>query len=258
MRCRDCQGAYLYPRLREPDMLAHYRRSEYYKGGDYGYQDYMAQERSLRITFRTLLKRMQQQGLTGGNLLEVGCGQGFLLDEARPYFQHRVGLEFSPSAVEKAREMADEVYLGGVEALPPEDLFDCIMATQVIEHVYAPETFLSVLVARLKAGGCLLLSTPDTGGLVHGLTGARWPSLKAPEHVVYYDVASLSRLMKACGLVKVGKFPYSETFPLATITEKFGFRPPGFLARLVIKIPGASFACVGFKGGERSGYRGSR
>jgi hypothetical protein len=72
-------------RLIEIAMQEVYREPSYYEGGESGYADtsYAAQEFALRAMFQRLLQNLAKRGLTGGDLLEVGCGYGHLLDEAR-------------------------------------------------------------------------------------------------------------------------------------------------------------------------------
>src|SRR5947207_15737744 len=109
------------------------RQPSYYAGGECGYADtsYVAQEPALRATFKRLLANLATRGLTGGDLLEIGCGYGYLLDEARPFFDRRVGTDFSPEAADIARTTGAEVFIGGFEQIPPERKFDCVVATQV-------------------------------------------------------------------------------------------------------------------------------
>src|SRR4026207_214822 len=134
----ECGLHFLYPRLIERAMQEIYRESSYYEGGACGYADtsYTAQEFALRATFKRLLQNLAKRGLTGGNLLEIGCGYGYLLDEARSFFGRRVGTEFSPEGAEIARATGAEVLVVGIEQVPFEAKFDCVIGTQLIEHVY--------------------------------------------------------------------------------------------------------------------------
>src|SRR6266581_1129019 len=161
-RCIECGFHYLYPRLIESAMQEAYRQSSYYEGGACGYADttYTAQESALRATFKRLLHNLAKRGLTGGDLLEVGCGYGYLLDEARLFFNRCVGTEFSPQGAEIARTTSVEVFVGGIDQVPPGAKFDCVVATQVIEHVYEPLSFVKRLATRTKPGGHIVLATP--------------------------------------------------------------------------------------------------
>lgn len=224
-----------------------YRESSYYEGGTCGYADtsYIAQESALRATFKRLLHNLAKRGLTGGDLLEIGCGYGYLLDEARLFFNRRVGTEFSPQGAEIARVTGAEVFVGGIEQVPPEHKFDCVVATQVIEHVYEPLSFVKRLANHTKPGGHIVLATPDIGGVLRKLMGRRWPSFKAPEHVVYFDFQTLSSLMDQAGLRGVHRLPYPHAFPLGLIAAKFGLALPSVLAHVKVWVPATTVAAYG-------------
>jgi SAM-dependent methyltransferase len=246
-RCGACGLYYLYPRLIESAMQAIYRESSYYAGGESGYGEtsYRAQESALRATFQRLLQNLAKRGLTGGDLLEVGCGYGYLLDLARPFFARRTGTDFSPEAAEIARATDAEVFVGGIEQLPPGSKFDCVLATQVIEHIYDPLPFVKRLVSHTKPGGHIVLATPDIGGALRKVMGTRWPSFKVPEHVGYYDFHTLSLLLEQAGLGDVRRIPYLHAFPFSLIGSKFGLPLPRLLGHLKIWVPATCVAAYG-------------
>lgn len=246
-RCQTCGTHYLYPRLTEAAIQLVYQDPTYYQGGRSGYADtsYFDQEMALRATFKCLLRNLRTRGMTGGDLLEVGCGYGYLLDEARSLFVRRVGTEFSPHAAAHARETGADVFVGGVEQLPRDAKFDSALAIQVIEHIYDPIRFMKQLLAHIKPGGYVLLATPDIGGALRKLMGKSWPSFKVPEHVIYFDFDTLKRLMTEAGLAGVRRFPYPHAFPLGLIAVKFGFSLPPALARVNVWVPATTVAAVG-------------
>ncbi|SRR6266568_46666 len=246
-RCTECGLHYLYPRLTEPAMQEAYRQASYYEGGACGYADtsYTAQESALRATFKRLLRNVARRRLTGGDLLEVGCGYGYLLDEARSFFDQRVGTEFSAQAADIARATGAEVFVGGIEQLPRDSKFDCVIAIQVIEHVYQPLSFVKGLASHTKTGGHIVVATPDIGGILRRTMGRRWPSFKVPEHVLYFDFSTLSSLMHQAGLGDVRRLPYPHAFPLGLIAAKFGLTIPPMLARFKVWVPATTVAAYG-------------
>jgi SAM-dependent methyltransferase len=246
-RCVECGFHYLYPRLIESAMQAVYRESSYYEGGACGYADtsYTAQEFALRATFKRLLHNLAKRGLTGGDLLEIGCGYGYLLDEARSFFGRRVGTEFSPEGAEIARATGAEVFIGGIEQVPSEAKFDCVIGTQLIEHVYEPLSFVKRLAGHTKSGRHIILATPDIGGVLRKAMGQRWPSFKVPEHVLYFDYSTLSSLMRRAGLDDVHRLPYPHAFPLGLIAAKFGFTLLPSVGRFKVWVPATTVAAYG-------------
>lgn len=239
VRCGSCGLVYLNPRPKESVASRLYEGDGYFgHEGAAGYEDYASQEESLRITFRRFLGELDRLGMTGGSLLEVGCGYGYFLDEARRHFRSRAGLDLSLKAAARAREMTGaDVRTGGPGALPAGEQFDQIIAINVIEHVYDPVPFLNSLYSRLSPGGWLALATPDIGSFWHRLLGRRWPSFKIPEHVAFYDAGTLSRLLAGAGLIEVRKIPFAHAFPLGLIAKKMGARLSDRLGRVPVWLP---------------------
>lgn len=245
--CTHCGMSFLSPRPTEQSMMSLYQQDDYFSGSDQGYSDYSAQELALRATFRRLLENLAARGKTGGDLLEIGCGYGYLLDEARTYFKHRVGTDFSAGAVEQARISADEVYRGGVDAINEVEAFDCIIASHVIEHVYHPQDFIKGILKRLRPGGAVVIAAPDMGSLWRKLMGGRWPSFKLPEHILYFDNQTLPRLLEQCGVQEIKAVPYLHAFPLPLIADKFGVRLPNFCNKYSLWLPATTVAYIGVK-----------
>jgi 2-polyprenyl-3-methyl-5-hydroxy-6-metoxy-1,4-benzoquinol methylase len=246
-QCLVCGFHYLYPRLAESAIREVYQQSSYYEGGTCGYADtsYTDQEGALRATFKRLLDNLYRRGLAGGDLLEIGCGYGYLLDEARAYFDQRVGTDFSTGAAATARATGAEVLVGGIEQVPCGSRFDCVLAIQVIEHVYKPLSFVERLTSHTKPGGHIVLATPDIGGALRKVMGRRWPSFKVPEHVAYFNFRTLSAVMHRAGFKDVRRLPYPHAFPLGLIAAKFGLTMPPVLARLKIWVPATTIAVHG-------------
>ncbi len=243
--CRSCGFYYLSPRLTEAAMLNMYRNDDYFEGKGVGYERYNEQESSLRATFRRLMINLEKRNLTGGVLLEVGCGYGYLLEEARGFFDTRIGTEYSRQAIAQASKRADRTYEGGIDQIPANDRFDCIFTIQVIEHIYQPRSFLESLCRHLNPGGRMVIVTPDIGCFWRRLMGHRWPAFKIPEHVLYFNKWSLYKLLREVGMVGIRSLPYPHAFPLSLLAAKLNISLPSILGRFILWIPAATLAMVG-------------
>jgi SAM-dependent methyltransferase len=244
-RCRNCRLWYLCPRLAEPIMHECYVDDTYFEGGEGGYSSYQAQEPTLRPTFRRFLAELSRRGMTGGRLLEVGCAYGFFLDEARGFFDHRTGTDYSAAALEKARGRADRLVLGGCGEIAPGETFDCIAVIHTIEHIYEPQAFLRELAGHLRPGGWLVLATPDMGAFWRPLLSHRWPFFKIPEHVTFFDRRTLPELLRRSGLVDVQPLPYASFFSFDLIGEKLGRKMPTALGSRQVRLPATTVAAAG-------------
>ena len=247
VQCRDCDFYYLSPRPTEEVMTRRYSMDAYFTGQAGGYSDYEAQEASLRATFRNFLANLATRKLVGGSLLEIGCGYGYLLDEAKPFFHTRVGTDFSSEAVERAQQKADCIYQGGVGQIPAHECFDCVIATHVIEHVYNPIDFVNQLSSHLKTGGKLILAAPDMGSFWRRLMGHRWPSFKLPEHILYFNRQSLCTLLRKTGYENTMPLPYPHAFPFPLIASKLNLPLPSYLQSFSVWLPATTIAVCGFR-----------
>lgn len=248
VQCATCALSYLSPRLSETTMLRFYQDDKYFENGDVGYLGYLQQEKALRYSFRRLLRHMHRRRLDGGTLLEVGCGYGFLLDEAKPYFDYRVGIDLS-TAVERATERADRVYQGDLDTLPTGERFDCIILVSVIEHVHNPVGYLRALRDRLRPGGKVVVATPNVDSIFRRLLGARWPAFQVvPEHVGFYNGPTLSALLTRAGFSGVTSLPFVRAYPANMVIEEFNVWPRLFgpLGNRNVAFPGYMVARCGF------------
>jgi SAM-dependent methyltransferase len=248
VQCPACALSYLSPRLSEAAMLRFYEDDAYFENGDVGYAGYSLQEQSLRYSFRRLLRQLHRRRLDGGSLLEVGCGYGFLLDEAKPYFDSRVGIDLS-TAVDRAAGRADRVYRGDLDTLPAGERFDCIILVSVIEHVHNPVEYLRTIRERLRPGGKVVVATPNVDSVFRRLLGPRWPGFQViPEHVSFYNGPTLSALMKRAGLCGVTSLPYVRAYPANMVVEEFNVfsRILGPLGHRNVAFPGYMVARCGF------------
>jgi SAM-dependent methyltransferase len=245
-RCADCGFAFLCPRPTERSLRSLYESEAYYASGtNAGYSDYAIQETALRATFARVMRVLARRGLAGGSLLEVGCGFGFLLDEARGWFARRDGTEIAKPALAAAAHRADDVFRGGIESVPEGRRYDVVLSSHVIEHVHRPRDFVSAQVDRLLPGGTVIVATPHMGSIWQRMLGSRWPSFKIPEHLLYFDLRSLERLLQDAGLVDIRRLPWLHAFPLALIARKLGVSVPERMGRRILWIPGTTLALTG-------------
>lgn len=105
------------------------------------------------------------------NVADLGCGPGWALIEAsRQGVGSVVGLEISRGILTAARNNFENsgqqlarlsLILGNSEHVPlRNDSFDCVVATELIEHTHYPEKLLSEIHRILKPGGYAILSFP--------------------------------------------------------------------------------------------------
>jgi SAM-dependent methyltransferase len=95
-----------------------------------------------------------------GKVLEIGCGQGSVLQRLATSFPQAQfsGVDLSEDAVVRARRKGLEVNWGTSPSSL--DKYDTILAFGVLEHVPSPTAFLTDLRARLTESGEVILGQP--------------------------------------------------------------------------------------------------
>lgn len=210
-----------------------------------GYSDYAALEPGVRRTARARLRRISR--LLGHRpvraLLDLGCGTGVFLDEARRAGFEVSGVEVSPYGAAVAAERGLSVRraaLNDVELEPSS--CDAVTLWDVIEHVPDPAETIARAAGALRPGGVLALSTGDVTSLCARLSGRRWHLFTLPEHLYFFSPASLCMLLQRAGL-RVRRITREVNWaPLGYAVERLSKSlvgrhvrlPMGPLARLVL------------------------
>ncbi|RMG96665.1 MAG: class I SAM-dependent methyltransferase [Deltaproteobacteria bacterium] len=134
-------------------------------------------------------------------ILDVGCGEGFVLDRlARAGVEAELyGLDMSASAVTEARARLGDrarIEVGDARTPPFDEPFDLVLMTEVLEHIPNPEDMLPVL-DRL-AREHLILSVPWEPFFM-GLNFLRGKNLSRfgndPEHVNHWGRRGFRRFV---------------------------------------------------------------
>lgn len=134
-------------------------------------------------------------------LLDVGCGAGSFIEAAARAGWQATGIEVSRKAAEYVTGRGFEVFCGELEnAGYPDDHFDVVILSEVLEHVPNPRALLEASARVLRTGGLLWGTTPHGRGISARLLGMRWSTVCPPEHLQLFSVAGIKGLFKDIGL----------------------------------------------------------
>jgi SAM-dependent methyltransferase len=134
-------------------------------------------------------------------LLEVGCGTGADLLWAKEHGWDVFGLEISESAVgvAKMRGLQNVQCSTFENADLPCDAFDCIVMSQVLEHLYSPSSALKRCHQLLRGGGLLLVGVPKFDSWNRHALGNYWGNLQFPVHLYHFNQPVLERMIRNAG-----------------------------------------------------------
>jgi len=159
-------------------------------------------------------------GPRGGRLLDVGCGQGELLEAARARGWRVQGVEPMEAASEVARERGLDVVTAVLEDSGlPERAYDVVSAFHVLEHVPDAPAFLAELARRVRPEGLVVAESPNWDSVLRRATGAGWMHLRPLEHLVHLSPAGMRLALERAGLEPVAIRTPSHLARLHTLHE---------------------------------------
>lgn len=158
-------------------------------------------------------------GLNVKRVLDIGAGNGKLCSDLAAQGYQVVGSEYDLKGVEIARENYPKIpfYNFGVqddpaELLAREALFDVVVSTEVIEHLFSPHLLPLYAKEVLREGGYLVMSTPYHGYFKNLLLSLfnKWDfhhtALWHGGHVKFWSRRTLTQLLEENGFIVIGFF----------------------------------------------------
>ncbi|GGE00164.1 class I SAM-dependent methyltransferase [Rhizobium anhuiense] len=208
-----------------PEALAAYYTETYYQTERSSYRREYLPEELHAIRLRITQRAAKAQSILGdsrrGRLLDVGCGEGFVMAEFASRGWTVAGIDFSAVGVENMnREMADRVEQGDIFALLQAHIaanttYDLVWLGNVLEHVLDPIGLMEALRLLVEPGGLLVVTVPNDGNAYHetllsngDIDRRFWIAI--PDHMSYFTADSLKITAKATGwdtLAIIGDFP---------------------------------------------------
>ncbi|MBI5365342.1 MAG: class I SAM-dependent methyltransferase [Planctomycetes bacterium] len=225
VRC-PCGMVYLDPRPDGPTLGRMYSDPAYYtEGYNLGVEteNYFDRKDELVLQYTETARALADELGGKGELLELGSAGGFFLEGARRAGFSVRGVELSAPAADYARrELGLDVFEGWLEHAPWQDgSFDVAYADNVLEHTTDPLGTLRKLRALLKPDGHLVVVVPSYVNspwfralllaqrvLPRKLLGQELVRILKldpdrdsghPYHILEFDRATLSRLVRAAG-----------------------------------------------------------
>jgi ubiquinone/menaquinone biosynthesis C-methylase UbiE len=190
--------------------------------GDYQYRAMQSGHPMQRFWHRGKLLMIDQlirpHLRSGSRLLEIGCGAGNLLLQSTVAGSYPVALDLSMQALTFVRSRLEEAQSAPEapngfactqaigESLPFRDnLFECILLSEVIEHLEAPQVSIREAARVLCPGGRLLITTPNYRSFwpimewaVDRLNMA--PKMAGEQHISRFHPSSLTKMLTESGL----------------------------------------------------------
>jgi len=191
-----CNGCGLTRTSPEPE-------ATYDEHSDY-FEFHLANERQFRSYARPQIAFVRQYA-PQGTLLDIGCGVGFLLDEARLQGYDVQGLELNAKAVAFCASKGLKVNNCSLASCGLSDnTFEVVVMSHVLEHIHDFNSLLREVSRILKPGGTLMLSQPYHRGWLPVLLRRHWYGWVPDDHIWHFTPETLSPVLARHGLMTSG------------------------------------------------------
>jgi SAM-dependent methyltransferase len=185
IRCTTCGTATTDPWPSKEELDAAY--ADWYRPFDGRFSGFG--DRLLRRTRARLSDRIDQIA-PAGPVLDVGSGDGALLDALRAHGREATGLERQESDGARSGDLAEE----------EDGVWAATVFWHSLEHLPEPGLAIDRTAGLLRPGGVMIVAVPNSASLQAQLFGDRWLALDLPRHLVHLTAAALLLKIRAAGL----------------------------------------------------------
>lgn len=147
-----------------------------------------------------LIRRYVERYASGGRILDIGCGYGYLIGGFGPWWQLH-GSDISAHAAAMAQQRLPHARIVAADiqqGIPFTGAFDAILAVNVMEHLPEPQRAAEAIAGSLRRGGIFVAHLPTISSALAGWIYARTYEAD-PTHVYRPSGAAFCRLVEAAG-----------------------------------------------------------
>lgn len=148
-----------------------------------------------------------------GHLLDIGCGLGWVVKEAKNRGLCATGIDLKTDYVNFGKKyLKVDLQAISLEKFKTKEKFDVITLNHVLEHIENPSNFLSKIKSLLKKDGFFIVACPNIRSLMYCIFRSRWYGLCPEEHIWQFTPKSLSDLLISNGFkiekIKINNMGY--------------------------------------------------
>ena len=204
-KCFDCSLIYISPRPPIGAVLDIYGHGNAHISA----HSHIAGSLLKRLYARHHL-RILKKYCSAGNVLEIGSGAGYFLDEARTAGFNPFGIELNP---EQASFMKNTLHIPCEQKPLSNDsfagtLFDVIYHSDVISHFHDPLKEFNTMYALLREHGYVVFETGNIAD-IDSRYFSLFSSFQYPDHLFFFGENTLKMLLEKTGFRLVAVHRYS-------------------------------------------------
>ncbi len=208
-RCDKCGLIFINPQPADEELSKHYPNDYYSFNGE------KPKEFAIKIYQKIYLGNLFEKLLFSpfklifrhtlvvpdGRFLDIGCGSGKFMVLMQKLGMECFGVETGKIDGEFVKKNNLKIYNTNLkDANFPDDYFDVISLSWVLEHIKNPLDVFHEIKRILKPNGKIILSVPQSKCLLFFIFGKYWASLDTPRHLFIFSKKTIKMYSEKTGL----------------------------------------------------------
>jgi len=199
--CNACKLVFLNPMYNDQELMKFYPEESYY-----AYHMNFDETKKPAGFIKSILKKIyyfinpernKKFFKDPGSILDIGCGNGWLLYKLKQKGWNVKGVEPSSVAAKIGNDAGINIFNGILLDTKFNDAeFDVVHSNHSFEHIYNPNEVLDEIYRILKKGGRLFIGIPNYNGINSKIAKKYWYYLGAPVHTYNYSPGNIKLLLQ--------------------------------------------------------------
>ena len=198
----------------------------------YESEDYISHTDGKRTLFEKIYHLVKRNAIKGkvsllnkeqkskGKLLDIGCGTGDFLVEAKNHGWSVLGFEPNEDAKQLAKNKG-VLFTEDIFTLP-ENTFDVVTMWHVLEHVPNLTEYITNLKRIVKPNGTIIIAVPNYKSYDAKYYNRFWAAYDVPRHLWHFSKTSIKRLFSDVDMeLKKVKPMWFDSFYVCLLSEKY-------------------------------------
>lgn len=217
--CNSCNLVFINPQPSWEEVEKYYHDEYFTKRTDRGYDNYYSESMKKEIS-RVFQLNLEDLGYfqwfqnmqLEKKSLDIGCAAGYFVEFMKNQGFAAQGIEMAKGPAHFAKtvlglDIIEEDFLSWDPNLS--NRYSVITLWATIEHLHNPKQVLEKAFQHLHPGGVLIVSTCRYGILAKW-KNVNWRFLNVPEHLVYFSLSGILKLLQSIGFQKKGVITYGS------------------------------------------------
>ena len=184
--CNKCSFIFVNPILKKTISHNHFFDEN-------SYNKVLKNKINLDLDKKKFLYGLQNLNINKKNkkILDIGCGYGFFLDQAKKYNWEVYGSELNNDCIDKLKKKKIKLF-----NFEDNIKFDCITMWTVLEHIDNINLFIRKIKTKLEKNGKIIINVPNVDSLSATILQEKCTMFSGEQHINHFSAQTLKFFLK--------------------------------------------------------------